>query len=189
MASSCAGSAGTSAALVRPPAGSVGLLVFYENEDAASEASDVFKSERGELLTGSVASRLEVHGSAVLLWRLPAHDSDRSLVAACLKSSGHASEPDAEPAKPLGCVQMFLVSNATLSQVQQVEDALRGERLVGTVQFVSKIGALELLRKRHPELTRNLKETRSRTHSVSLPSVAGIRLSLRATCGRILIST
>lgn len=153
------GSGWTSAGFIRPPAGSVGFLAFYESEDTASDVSDLLKTSRPELLPGFVASKLELHGRAVVMWRLPVRESDRSLVAACLQSDAEASRGTAmDPAKPLGCVQVFLSSETTPAQVQRVVDALHREPLIRNIKFVSKKAALDLMRKKFPELTANLRE-------------------------------
>jgi len=152
------GSGWTSAGFVRPAAGSVGFLAFFETEETASEVSELFKSRQLEVLPGSVALELELYGKALLLWRRPVTEPDRSLVAACLQSGEKGTGGAAiEPAKPLGCVVVFLASDATPAEVRQVKDSLHREPLIRNVQFVSKSAALEHMRKRFPELTKNLK--------------------------------
>lgn len=134
------------------------MLAFYETEEVATELAESLRNAQPGLFLPQPID-VEHHRNAVLVWRRPVREVDRSLVTACLESNEpSAVRPDDGPAKPLGCVQVFIQSPSTPTQVAQVDASLRAEPLAREVQFLSKEKTFEQMRRKFPELTANLRE-------------------------------
>jgi len=138
------------------PSGAVATLGFYETDGDAAAAQVTLASVSS--IPGAKAIETELHGDTLVAWQTEAREGDQVLLASCLESGGESDEGTADdPVSPLGCVRVFLASDSTPADARRLEAELRARSTVREVRFVSKKEALAQMRRRLPELTKNLK--------------------------------
>jgi len=137
------------------PSGGVATLGFYATDGDAS--ADQAALARVDWVPGAEPIETELHGETLVAWRREASEEDQALLASCLESGGENVEGTADdPVSPLGCVRVFLTSKSTRADARRLEADLRANRIVHEVRFVSKEKALAQMRRRLPELFKNL---------------------------------